>query len=63
MTEEKYDYTISDYVSQYFGMLIGETMICISCHHNKRPKVIKDELFIMSLGEISSLKEFETHQS
>ena len=25
MTYEKYDYTISDYVSQHFGISIGET--------------------------------------
>ena len=27
--EENDDYTISDYVSQNFGMLIGETMTCL----------------------------------
>ena len=30
--EEKDDYTISDYVSQHFGMLIRETMTCLLCH-------------------------------
>ena len=38
--EEKYDYIISDYVSQYFGMLIGETMTCIS-FHKKMSQTIK----------------------
>ena len=40
MTEEKYGYTVSDYVSQNFGMIIGETMTCLTCHQNKRPKVL-----------------------
>ena len=53
MTEEKYDYTIYDCISQNFCMLIGETMTCLSCHKKKSPKVIKDDSFIMSLGEIS----------
>ena len=38
MTYEKNDYTISDYVSHHFGMIIGEKMTCITCHQNKRPK-------------------------
>ena len=41
MKEEKDDYTASRNVYQYFGMLIGETMTCISCHKMKRPKVLK----------------------
>ena len=32
MTEEQDNYTISDYVSQHFGMLIRETMTCLLCH-------------------------------
>ena len=36
MTEEKYDYTIYDCISQNFCMLIGETMTCLSCHKKKR---------------------------
>ena len=40
MTEETDDYTISDYVSQNFGILIGETWTCLICHA-KRPKVLK----------------------
>ena len=43
MTEEKDDYTAYDYVSQNFGMLIGETMTFLSSHQNKCPKLIKDE--------------------
>ena len=43
MTEEIDDYTISDYVSQHFGMLIGETITCLSCHQNKHPKVINHD--------------------
>ena len=49
-TEEKYDYTISDYVSQNVGMIIGETMKCLSCYQNKCPKLLKDDSFIMPLG-------------
>ena len=30
--DEKYDFTITDHVSLYFGVIIGETMTCISCH-------------------------------
>ena len=52
MTEEMDYYTISDYVSQNFGMLIGETMTCLTCHKNKRPKVLKDDSFIIPLVEI-----------
>ena len=37
MTYEKDDYTISDYVSHYFGIKIGETWICLTCHA-KKPK-------------------------
>ena len=49
MTEAKYDYTISDYVSQHFGMIFLETITCLSCHQNKGLKVLKDESFIISL--------------
>ena len=34
MIEEKDDYTITDYVYQHFGMLIGETMTCTTFHQN-----------------------------
>ena len=40
---EKDNYTISYHVSQYFGMLIGETMTCLSYHQNERPKVLNDD--------------------
>ena len=36
-TEETDDYTISNYVSQQFGMIIGEKWTCITCHA-KHPK-------------------------
>ena len=42
MTEETDDYNISDYISQNFGMLIVETMPCLTCYENKRPRVLKD---------------------
>ena len=32
MKDEKDDYTISDYVSQHFGITIGETMIYYNLH-------------------------------
>ena len=41
MAEETDDYTIYDYVYRNFGMLIGETITCITCHENKCPKVLK----------------------
>ena len=31
MKEETDDYTIGDYVSQHFGILIEETMTCLTC--------------------------------
>ena len=50
MTNEKDDYTIYDYVSQNLGIQIGEKMTCLTCHENKRPKVLKDDPFIFQLG-------------
>ena len=35
MTDEKDDYTISDYVSQNFYILIVETWTCLICHEKK----------------------------
>ena len=43
MTEETDGYTISDYVSQHFGMVIRETMTCLTCYQNDLPKVLKDD--------------------
>ena len=40
MIDEKDDYTISDYVSNNFGILIGETWTCLTCHA-KKPKLLK----------------------
>ena len=37
MTDEKYDYTISDYVSQNFDITIGETWTCLT-FNVKKPK-------------------------
>ena len=36
ITDEKDDYTISDYVSHYFGITIGETWTCLTCHAPKK---------------------------
>ena len=38
MTDEKNNYTISDYVSQNFGITIGETWVCLTCHAEKNSK-------------------------
>ena len=35
MIDEKDDYTISDYVSRHFGILIVETWTCLTCHAKK----------------------------
>ena len=53
MTEEKDNYTISDYVYQNLGITIGETMRFLTCHQNNPPKLLKDDSFIMLLGEFS----------
>ena len=37
MTDQKDDYTISDYVCQHFGITIGETWTCLTCHAKKNP--------------------------
>ena len=37
MTNEKDDYTIPDYVSRHFGITIGKTWTCLTCHA-KNPK-------------------------
>ena len=48
MTDENDDYTISNYVSQNFGILIGETWKCLTCH-DPPPKLLKHDSFIMPL--------------
>ena len=40
ITDKKDDYTISDYVFQNFGILIGETWTCLTCHL-KKTKLLK----------------------
>ena len=37
MKEEKDDYTISEYFSQIFGMLIGETWTCLNYNVTQPP--------------------------
>ena len=49
MTDEKDDYTISDFMVQHFGITIGETCTCITCHAQKKAKVLKYDSFILSL--------------
>ena len=34
------DWTMSDYLSRHFGMKIGETTTCLSCHKNKAPNIL-----------------------
>ena len=48
MTYEKNDYTISDFVSQNFGITIGETRTCLTCNA-KKSKVLNDDSFIFPL--------------
>ena len=36
MSDEKDDYTISYYVSQHFGVLIGETWTSLTCHATRK---------------------------
>ena len=53
MTDEKDYYTISDYMSQHFGITIGETMTCLTCHATKSPKIFNYFSFVLPLEEIS----------
>ena len=46
-----------DFVSQNFGMLIGETMTCLTCHEKKSPKVLKHDSFILTLGKLYTKKK------
>ena len=48
MTDEKDNYTISGYVSHHFGITIGETWTCLTCHE-KKPRVLNGDSFIFSL--------------
>ena len=52
MKDENNDYTISNYVSQHFGITIGETWTCLTCHA-KGLKLLNDNSFILPLEEIS----------
>ena len=49
MTDENDDYTISNYVSQNFGILIGETWKCLTCH-DPPPQTIKTRLIYYAIG-------------
>ena len=53
MINENEDYTISDYVSQHFGIKIGEKMKCLTFHATKFPNIFKDFTFILLLEEVS----------
>ena len=61
MTDEKDDYTIYDYVSHHFGILIWVTCTFLPCHPTKNPKILKYYSFIMPLGEIPQKETIETH--
>ena len=39
MTDKNNDYTISDYVSQYLGITIGETWTCLTCYAKKYQRI------------------------
>ena len=60
MIDENDNYTISDYVSQHFGILMGETWTCLT-YHEKITKPLKYDKFIMPLGEISQKEKNETN--
>ena len=53
MIDEKNHYTISDYVSQHFGITIGEKLTCLTCHAKKNTRIFNDFSFIFPLEEIS----------
>ena len=53
MTDENDDYTISDYVSQHFGITIGETWKYLTCHDTKYPNIFNGFSFISPLEETS----------
>ena len=53
ITNNKYDWTISDNQYQNFGMKFGETMACLSYHQNKAPEILKDNSFILLLDVIT----------
>ena len=53
MTDKKDDYTISSYVSHNFGITIGETWTCLTCHAKKKAKLLNNDSFIFPLEEIS----------
>ena len=48
MTNEKDDYTIYDYVSQNFGIQIGEICTCLTCH--AKNQTIKIRLIYYAIG-------------
>ena len=52
MIYEKDDFTISDYVYQYFGITIEETWTCLTVIQ-KTLKLLNDDSFIFPLEEIS----------
>ena len=47
MIDKKDDYTISYYVSHYFGITIGETWTCLTFHAKNKAKVLNDDSFIL----------------
>ena len=48
--ETKNDHTISDFFLRILLFLIGESMKFLSCHQNKRSKLLRDYSFVMSFG-------------
>ena len=55
ITDENDDYKTSDYVSQHFGIKIGDTMTCLTCHATNHPKIFHVFSFILPLEEISHI--------
>ena len=59
-TEETDDYTISDSVFQHFGMIIVETMTCITCHQNNPSRILKYDSFIYNWYKFHTKRNIET---
>ena len=61
MTDENKDYTIYNYVSQHFGITIGETWTCLTCHA-KKTQGIKWWIIYYVIGiNITERKNIETN--
>ena len=53
MTDVNEESTISDYVSQNFAIIIGDTWTCLTCETQRSPKISKDLSLIIYLEQKS----------